>query len=153
VPVAVDPTSRFVYACNFQAGGSVSAYTINPSTGALTQMPGSPFGAGTSPYAIAITPNGRYVYTTDTVKNVVSAYAIGTGGFLTPLSTPSYTIGPVGEGWSRSGAAVSPDGSFLYVTSNVGVTAYAIAFDGLLAPLGTLAYSDRAAPWGIVAVP
>jgi 6-phosphogluconolactonase (cycloisomerase 2 family) len=150
--VAVDPTSQFVYACNFLGEGSLSAYRIDPRTGALTQMPGSPFSTGASHYAIAITPNGRFLYTTDPVTNFVSAYAIGSGGVPTPLSTPSYTIGPLGEGWSRQGAALTPDGRFLYVTSNVGVTGYAIGSDGLLTPLGTPGYGGGGTTWGITVV-
>ena len=43
--IAVDPTGKFLYVVN---GGSstVSAYTINASTGALTPVSGSPFDTG-----------------------------------------------------------------------------------------------------------
>lgn len=37
--VAVDPTGKFAYVAN--QGGTVSAYTIDPSTGALTAITGS----------------------------------------------------------------------------------------------------------------
>jgi hypothetical protein len=37
-------------------GGGVSGYTVNPGTGALTQMIGSPFVAGSNTQDVVITP-------------------------------------------------------------------------------------------------
>jgi DNA-binding beta-propeller fold protein YncE len=53
--VAIDPAGKFAYVTNEAAGGygSVSAYTINASTGTLTKVQGSPFAAGDWPVAIA----------------------------------------------------------------------------------------------------
>jgi 6-phosphogluconolactonase (cycloisomerase 2 family) len=66
--VAVDPTGKFVYVANYGNGASpssVSAYSINASTGVLTKINcitssaiacnGTDFLAGTGPQAIAIT--------------------------------------------------------------------------------------------------
>ena len=58
--VRVDPSGRFVYvadACNasrYCLKGTVSAYAINSSTGALSAVPGSPFAAGNSAGSVAI---------------------------------------------------------------------------------------------------
>jgi len=41
---------------------TVSGYTINPATGALTAIAGSPFAAGIEPIAIAVDPKGKFVY-------------------------------------------------------------------------------------------
>jgi hypothetical protein len=38
---------------------SLSAYTINSSTGALTKISGSPFAAGVYPGGIAVDPTGN----------------------------------------------------------------------------------------------
>ena len=51
--IAVDPTGKFAYVtnvtmCSPSATGSVSAYAINASSGALTQVKGSPFNRGAS---------------------------------------------------------------------------------------------------------
>src|ERR1700693_3929043 len=45
------------YVANF-AGDNVSGYTINPATGAFTQVAGSPFAAGSGPYSVAVDPSG-----------------------------------------------------------------------------------------------
>jgi 6-phosphogluconolactonase (cycloisomerase 2 family) len=48
-----EPTD-FLYVTNF-LDGTVSAYTINVATGALTVVPGSPFPCGSAPTSIAVT--------------------------------------------------------------------------------------------------
>jgi DNA-binding beta-propeller fold protein YncE len=64
VSVTVDPSGRFAYVANacdasvFCSHGTVSAYTINGSTGALRAVAGSPFKAGNCPYAVAIAGQG-----------------------------------------------------------------------------------------------
>jgi DNA-binding beta-propeller fold protein YncE len=55
--VAVDPSGKFAYVANQSAGfasGTVSAYKIDSTTGALSSVPGSPFAAGSSPQSVAI---------------------------------------------------------------------------------------------------
>ena len=52
--VAVAPSGRFAYVAN-GISNNVSGYTINPSTGALTAIAGSPFAAGLGPVSVAIT--------------------------------------------------------------------------------------------------
>ena len=50
--VAVDSQSKFVYAAN-DGSNNISAYAINATTGALTQVAGSPFGAGDEPAGVS----------------------------------------------------------------------------------------------------
>ncbi len=62
--VTFDPDGKFLYAANY-GSNNVSAYTINQTTGGLTAVAGSPFAAGTNPYAIVtrkIGTAGAYVY-------------------------------------------------------------------------------------------
>ena len=49
----VDPTGTFLYVSN-NGSGNVSAYMIDQSTGALTEVSGSPFAAGTGPCGVAV---------------------------------------------------------------------------------------------------
>ena len=51
--MAVDPTAKFAYVANFYSN-NVSAYSIG-SNGALTPVPGSPFGARVNPISVATT--------------------------------------------------------------------------------------------------
>jgi len=64
VGVTVDPKGHFVFTANQGSyltnfSGTVSAYTIDANTGALTPVPGSPFPAGLEPTSIAATPGLR----------------------------------------------------------------------------------------------
>ena len=47
--------AQFAYVAN-QISNNVSGYTINPSTGALTAIAGSPFAAGLGPVSVANNP-------------------------------------------------------------------------------------------------
>ena len=102
--VAVDPTGKFAYVTNVTDGGklayvtnitspsssgSVSAYAINARSGALTQVPGSPFAAsGNYPWDVAIDPSGKFAYVTNSVSNNVSMYSIDDAtGALTLIGT------------------------------------------------------------------
>lgn len=97
--------------------------------GVLSQVPGSPFGAGTFPFASAATPDGRFLYVTNFGADSVSGYAIGGDGSLTSLGPPTST--PL----NPQSIAVSPDGSHLYLASFGGdvIRVYAIDEEGALA--------------------
>jgi 6-phosphogluconolactonase len=115
---------RFAYVTN---GGSnnVSAYTVDPTTGSLTTITGSPFAAGNLPVAIAVDPTGTYAYVANQTDATISAFAVDrTSGVLTQISGSPFTTGP-----SPTSVAIDPSSSFLYVTnSGAGtVSAYAIA--------------------------
>jgi 6-phosphogluconolactonase (cycloisomerase 2 family) len=59
VAVGLDPSGRFVYVANTAVlptnVSTVSGFTLDPTTGALTPVPGSPFVSGRNPNDIAIT--------------------------------------------------------------------------------------------------
>jgi 6-phosphogluconolactonase (cycloisomerase 2 family) len=63
VAVGLDPSGNFVYTANFAVlptnVSTVSGFTLDPTTGALTPVPGSPFVSGRNPDGIAITGQRR----------------------------------------------------------------------------------------------
>ncbi|MGH7917124.1 MAG: beta-propeller fold lactonase family protein, partial [Candidatus Binataceae bacterium] len=76
--VTVDPSGRFVYVANNGSGtnpGNVSAYTITVN-GTLTEVRGSPFRAGNSPYAVTVDPSDKFAFVANEYSNNVSAYFI-----------------------------------------------------------------------------
>ncbi len=116
VTVAIDPKGKFAYVANqnYPSGqGSVSVYSINPASGVLAQVEGSPFGdAYGEPYGAAVTPSGQFFYTPNVYSGDVSAYAIdATSGALSPISGYFWAEG------EPEGIAVDPTGKFAY-TSN-----------------------------------
>jgi 6-phosphogluconolactonase len=82
--VTIDPTGKFAYVANFATTGNVSAYTINPGTGALTQIDcgggagcnAKNFVAGTYPKSVTVAPTGDFAYVANQNSNDVSAYTI-----------------------------------------------------------------------------
>ncbi len=155
--VAVDPSGKFVYVANYNDGaeGSVSAYTIDQQTGALTAIKGSPFKAGSGAGAIAADPDDKFVYVADfgadqsSAKNL-NAYTINaTSGALTQVKGSPYKTGS-----GPSGIAVDPAGAFLYVTlaGANGIFGESInATSGSLTPVKGSPFSGGLRPYGVAA--
>lgn len=86
--VAIDPSGRFAYVTNYDSN-DVSAYSINTSSGALTQVPGS----GRGPLLMAIDPAG-FAYVTNQGPGTVSAYTINADtGALKKVSGSPFKAG------------------------------------------------------------
>jgi DNA-binding beta-propeller fold protein YncE len=50
--LAIDPTGKFLCVTSDDTSGSVSVYAIDPITGEITAIEGSPFAAGKNPEGI-----------------------------------------------------------------------------------------------------
>jgi len=124
--VAVDPSGKFAYVANYCgvgpcSQGTVSAYTINTTTGALTPVPGSPLAAGTAPNTVAVDPSGKFVYVTNECAvnfcasgiGSVSAYAInGASGALSPVSGSPFAAGVRPHSLAIAGQSTVPCETF-----------------------------------------
>jgi 6-phosphogluconolactonase len=98
--VAIDPNGNFAYVTNNNDGppGDITGFQINKSSGALSQIAGSPFAAGISPAGIAVDRDGSFAYVADTSSANISGYAIdASSGALTPV-----TGSPFGTGYSSA---------------------------------------------------
>ena len=42
--------------------GTIHVFSVNTSTGVLTEVPGSPFNAGLIPQSLVVDPTGRFLY-------------------------------------------------------------------------------------------
>jgi YVTN family beta-propeller protein len=105
--VAVTPDGRSAYASNFFAGtfgGSVSQYSIDPVTGALSPKTPASVATGALPFRIAVTPDGNSAYVTNGRDNTVSQYTIDP---LTGALSPK-TPATVATGSGPTGIAVTP---------------------------------------------
>ena len=145
--VTVDPTGKFVYAA-LNGGNDISAYAVDSSTGALTNVGGSPFPAGSVPMAVRVDPSGRYAYVTNLDSNNISAYTInGSTGALTPIAGspfPSNGAGP-------TGLAIDASGRFVYVTNQNSNSVSAFSIDsstGALTPITGSPFASGVGPWG-----
>jgi 6-phosphogluconolactonase len=110
--IRVTPDGKFVVVAN-QGTNSVAVFSLNATTGALTEVPGSPFASGSAPGPVAIDPSGKFVFVGNTGGNSLSAYMIDSAGSLTPVTgTPT----PLGTNTQPSSIAVDPAGKFVYVS-------------------------------------
>jgi YVTN family beta-propeller protein len=156
--IAVDPTGKFAYVmnggCNGGAGGYVSMYTINPTTGALASIgpPVFTYGYGNDPGSVTVDPFGKFVYVTnsgdywdygDGADGSVAMYTIdATTGALTFAGTINGSCPGL---CLPTSVVVDPSGKFAYVVnenaaSTGNVSMYTInATTGALASIGTIA--------------
>jgi 6-phosphogluconolactonase (cycloisomerase 2 family) len=155
--IAVDPNGMFAYV---EGGGcvddgTVSMYTINPTTGALASIGPAvdSNGYGVYPGFVTVDPSGRFVYVTNSgnvynydsaADGTVAVYAINV---TTGALTSSATIDGNCPGLCfPSSVVVHPSGKFAYVPdgnysgSAASVSMYAInAATGALTSIGTIA--------------
>lgn len=143
--VKVDVTGKFVFAA--LGSGGVVAFTINTSTGALTQVgtPNTSY-AGGSPNSLAVEKTGRYLYATDGVNGIEVFGINASTGALTAL-----TLSPIAAQANPSAAAADPSGAFLYVANRDAgnVSAYAILGNGLLSEISGSPFAAGAQPQAV----
>src|SRR5215472_2614918 len=129
--MAIDSTGSYLY--GLTAG--ITACQINPSTGELSTVSGSPFFSTQGFTGLAIHPSGPYLYTvatgsvTTNPAHYVYGYSInGTSGALTPMQNSPFAIPSEGGNYSYTfNIAVEPRGKYAYTTeANYGVGSYSV---------------------------
>jgi len=68
--VAMHPSGQFLYVTNW-LGGSLSAFRIDPDSGALGLLDGFPRVIGINPYAVAAHPSGQFLYASNWADNAL----------------------------------------------------------------------------------
>src|SRR5258705_368024 len=87
--------AQFAYVAN-EGDDTVSGYTINSATGALTPIAGSPIATGSLPKSVAVGPSGKFAYVVNLSDSTISAYAINpTTGALAPIAGSPFPTGSV----------------------------------------------------------
>ena len=162
VSIAVHPTGKFVYVANESIlndlTSSVSMYTINPATGAMTSI-GLPVAtADLGARSVAVDPTGKFAYVANagsdpgpTFCGSVTIFDIdATTGALTSMGTVVAPGAPAPGSCSPWSVAVDPTGKFAYVANEGGFTPTSIsmfridATTGALTSLGLIAAGGRA---------
>ncbi len=126
---AVTYAPSLAYSANLY-GNSISAYTIDPPSGGLTPVTGSPFPTGASPQSVTADPSGKFAYVASaSASNNLAAYTINADGSLT--ATPG---SPFSAGKLPHSVVVDPSARFVYVANqNSGsISAYTLNPDGSL---------------------
>jgi len=127
----IGTAGKFLFAANEQTN-NVSVFAIDPATGVLTLVPGSPFltgGASGSGISLGVTPDNRFLFASSSGSNTITVFSISPNGTLTSIPGSPFAVGGIPDG-----IKVSPDGRFLAValfsTDAVGV--FSIASNGAL---------------------
>jgi 6-phosphogluconolactonase len=148
---------------NASAGPGAFAVTFAKDTAIVAETgPGGPNSSGMSSYSIApngalvpistsvptlwtancwnvVTPDGRFVYASNSGSSSISGFQIGVGGTLTPI--PGTVVGFNPSGSTNLDITVSADGAYLYSLNagNGAIGIFAIrSSDGSLTSLGTV---------------
>ncbi|MGA7294103.1 MAG: beta-propeller fold lactonase family protein [Terriglobales bacterium] len=123
--LTVDASDRFLFVANFSAInpppnaatiGNISAYNIDPSTGELTTITGSPFTSadGIGPAALTVDPTNTYLYAvTAGSANSIWCFTINpSNGQLVAVSSSPFSLAAGGQF-----ALFDPIGSYFYIGS------------------------------------
>jgi 6-phosphogluconolactonase (cycloisomerase 2 family) len=128
-----DRAGMFAYAT---VALGIEAFTIDRSTGALIEVPGSPFApAGSGPFKLAMDPQGNFVYVTFSASNTVSSYRINRNSGALKLN------GSAAAGNGAGAVKTDQSGKFLYVANSVDNTISAYVVDSTTGALKPIAGS------------
>jgi 6-phosphogluconolactonase (cycloisomerase 2 family) len=131
--LAMDPGGSYLYVAN-TLSFNISVFSINSSTGALTQLPNSPFPVRLPPLNMQLTPSGNFLYVTasggqaGSNNGSIIGFSVNAGALqlLTPITNA--------DGVNPNGLAIDPKGAYLYVanTASSSISIFAIGASGAL---------------------
>lgn len=102
-------STPFVFV-ELQNSKQIAAFSVDPSTGALTTVPGSPFTTGFVATSLALSGEQKFLYALDSAEGKISAYGISSKGILSPIANSPFTVGA-----NPTSIAITVE-NFLYVT-------------------------------------
>ncbi len=141
---------KFAYTAN-NGDGTIDGYAIDPSTGTLTVVSGSPYPDGSAPAAVSLAPNGKFAFSASDSGKEIQAFTIDqTSGALTLVG--SYSTGFV-NGSTYPDIAVDSQSAHLYLASAGDDEVAGFAIDPTTGALTALAGSPYAAGSGAGAIP
>ena len=147
---AVTPNSKFLFVADL-GNYTVSAFSVDSATGALTAISGSPFATVSRPWGIAVDPSGKFLYVSSSggTSNLgIAAYTIdSTTGALAPIAGSPYAAGS-----GNYSVAITPNGQFIYVTDHADNTISGYALNSSTGVLTPLAGSPFAVAVGVYAL-
>lgn len=148
--LGVSPDGTLLYSGGgISAGGhAVSGFTIDPESGGLTPIPGSPWTSpGQSPKQVAVSGDQSFAYVAHGTDSTIRGFEIGAGGALTDIGV-TFDVGVQG-----SLGEIAIAGDLLFATDRDtildgqrGVYSFTIGPDGELTQNGPLVDTQGIAP-------
>ena len=133
--ITIDAARNRLYAVNI-GSKTISAYAINPTSGALTTLPFSPIPlpeSFTLACTISVHPGGSPLVVGSCVGNAIASYVV------TETSATPVIGNPVATSTSNYSSTFTTDGNFFYTGGNNGATsAFSVnANTGVMTPLAS----------------
>jgi 6-phosphogluconolactonase len=129
----------------------VLAFSIDSTTGAVTEVAGSPFavpagGAGLDIVGVASDPSGKFLYTANDQGKGLSGFVIdsSSGGLTNVPGSPYITANT--QATQTCCVATHPSGKFVYALNQNGATVSAFTMDATSGTLTAVAGSPFAFP-------
>src|SRR4051812_2236730 len=141
-PLAAQAQGNYVYVNNQAAANTVSAYSVS-ATGALTQVSGSPFstggvGANVVCYGlnrIVVSQINNLLFVANTGDLTITSFQINpASGVLTRVGSP-VAVKLTLDACQGISLAATPDGNFLFASSNGQIETFTIGAGGTVTPL------------------
>ena len=133
---AVTNIGNFLFASD-AGSNDVSVFSINPGTGALSLVAGSPFAtggsAGSNEIGVSPTPDGMFLMAANSGSHNLTVFSIASSGALSPIAGSPFPALSLPDA-----IKVSPDRKFLAVAEPLSdqVEMFSIASNGSLTSLG-----------------
>jgi len=147
--VAIHPNRKFAFVTN---GGppSLAGYSIDPATGALTQVSNSPLVGGSNPQGVAIDPAGKFAFVAHPGFNNMTVFSIDDAGGTTPV--PGSPFATPANPYS---VVVHPNGKFVYVAAQGAgqIAVFSIGANGALTAVDGSPFAARNAMQGLAMDP
>ena len=139
-PAPVPQNASFAFVANMNAN-TVSVFALDPQTGKLSGVAGSPVEAGVAPEFMATDPAGKFLFVANSGSSNVSVFEVNTHtGALAAVPGSPFAVGARPEG-----VVVEPMGRFVFIANQASnsISVLTLAADGGLTPI---AGSPFAAP-------
>jgi 6-phosphogluconolactonase len=132
--IVMDKAGQFLYVAN--AGSrDISVFSIDPGTGMLTAVAGSPFPIGAGALNMQVSPSGNFLYVSVGVggsPGTIEIWSLSSGSLTFVTATP--------VGTTPQGLVIDSTGTFLYA-ANFGdnsISELSIGSDGTLTTVATI---------------
>ena len=148
ISLQMSPTAPFLFVAN-QGSSNVTAYVVDPGTGSLGTVGGSPFliSPASHPSSLAVSPKGDFLFVANATEGTVAVFSISSTGVLALVGAPV----SMGAGATPNAVAVEHSGRFLYVADSAHnvVLGFSIQSGGALAAINGSPFAAGAAPIGL----
>lgn len=141
--MAMTPNDAYMYVA--LGTGGVQTLSFNSTTGALVPVNSvlAPKQNLDADLAVAVSPDGKYLYVTETGINSVRVFSIGTDGTLSEVAGSPYKTG-----LGPAAVLVDSTGSYVYVADRTGnsISAFTVGTGGALTEIAGSPFATGTTP-------